>query len=192
MGETLRQRRDELSDLEEKALEVYSVKSDIATATSEIAVGAVVSLLEKVETCFEQVLENQSKTKFFDEGLGKSIKEAIAQLGKFKDAKIEIKNEVTVDTKPFQSIASEIASQNNSLIEALKNQPKNDNSELNRQIIQLITSQTSLIEAALNKPDNSEMLNKILQKLSEEKKGYTMKTTKDTMTGGFITTFKPE
>jgi hypothetical protein len=161
---------------------IASQAGEVAEKKSAFAVDKLSVLMKTINDGVEELLDNQSKTEYFDKGLGKQIvdavEKAITGFTKLPPQKAPVVNisspQVNVDLKPLQSIANDITQQNKNLISALEKSNSSD-SDMCRLMSSMIQKQNTIIESMvslLNKPEEVEKERPLVEKLIVSKDQY--------------------
>lgn len=160
---------------------IASQAGEVAEKKSAFAVDKLSILMKTINDGVEELLDNQSKTEYFDKGLGKQIVDAVekaitgfTKLPPQKAPVVNVSPQVNVDLKPLQSIASDITQQNKNLISALEKSSSSD-SDMCRLMSSMIQKQNTIIESMvslLNKPEEVEKEKPRVEKLTVVKDQY--------------------
>ena len=161
-------------DLEEKAEEVAEIREDILQMQSDITIGSVISLMNKLDTSIGEFLEDSVKKKYYDETLGGTIKSTIKELvsafSKIKAPEVNVSPNISMDLSPLQASIDNMTGTTkklSGLIEKMNNGDKSD--ELYRLIVAMINKQNIFTEKAVSQIDYSIPLQSISDALNKEK-----------------------
>jgi hypothetical protein len=157
--------------LQAEAEEYADLQEDVLVMKTDITVSALAVLISSLKETFDDFLVNASETKSYDEGLGKTIKESIAELVTVisKQPDINISPKISVDIQPLQSIASEISKQSSTLINLVQKLDDNDkDDELYKLILSLVTKQNAFLEREMKQIDYSNQLKSISEGVSKK------------------------
>jgi len=163
----------QISDLQKQAAELAEVKEDIFNLKADFNMNAIGVLMSKLSETVDELLEGVGKKEYYDKELAGTIKTTLTEIAsKFAEIKAPIVNvnpNISVDLKPLQAIAEEVANQNKTIIMLLSTARKDDGGVFEKQLLQLVDNNNKFIAKVFQQADYTNVLQEISTTIKEKK-----------------------
>lgn len=161
----------QIESLQKHAAELAEVKEDIFNLKVDFSMNAIGVLVTKLSDTIEELLEGVSKKDYYDKDLSGVIKTTLSEIAKtFSEIKaptVNISPNISLDLKPLETIAEEIANQNKNIIALLGATGKDDDGIFEKQLLQLVENNNKFIEK-VQQADYTKVLQEISNNLRKE------------------------